>query len=405
MKILIQGWTELYHSYAIVNCFHLYYFHKYYPSLTIYVDSVPYASPKWNQLDSSFPLYPPEMKCFLESLEPWNNEPIDLIFRIAYPYNISCKNTFNVPILIFYTAELKQLHLSSFTPNISTQSVFKTILNRYKQLFFVSPSEWNQHAFYPYNLNPLRNIVIPHGVDPSIFYRDPKLKSRMRSKYKLPSTSIIFLHAGAMTRSKGIEETLYILYNLIIRYKRDAHLVLKCSDSLYGSSTFVTKILKKLSTILSIPKYNMDQFMTHITFITHPLSFLEMNELYNGCDVYCSPYSAEGFNLIPLEALTAGCKLIITDKGSANTYLDTLDPIKINIIRLPSKLVQHNNGTMLHTINRHQSMELVMSQYHTLESGLDLDEYTQTLELINSKFTWKHVVDQYYTHFCNILDD
>lgn len=38
LKILIEGWTDIPHSYAIVNVFQLYYLSKYHPQITCIID-------------------------------------------------------------------------------------------------------------------------------------------------------------------------------------------------------------------------------------------------------------------------------------------------------------------------------------------------------------------------------
>jgi hypothetical protein len=49
-----------------------------------------------------------------------------------------------------------------------------------------------------------------------------------------------------------------------------------------------------------------------------------MNNLYNACDLYISPYIAEGFNLAPLEALASGLPVIISSHGSTHEYITQL---------------------------------------------------------------------------------
>lgn len=42
--------------------------------------------------------------------------------------------------------------------------------------------------------------------------------------------------------------------------------------------------------------------------------------LYNACDLYVSPYRAEGFNLPPLEAAACGLPILVTKGGATDDY-------------------------------------------------------------------------------------
>ena len=59
-----------------------------------------------------------------------------------------------------------------------------------------------------------------------------------------------------------------------------------------------------------------------VKFITDNLSFLQINELYNNCDVFVSPTRAEAFNLPCLEALACGKPVITTDFGGQTDFID-----------------------------------------------------------------------------------
>lgn len=413
MKILIEGWTDTYHSYALVNCFHIYHFKKLYPSVTIYRRQIPHYSSSWKLEEN---IYPQHIQEAIDNTPVWNGEDIDLIFRLAFPYHISRKQfdqkrypsnirTDKIPIIVFYTAETQSLDLQTFHPFIPQQSLLHNILQQYTNLHFVTPSKWSQRAMKPI-LSPTRNKVIPHGFDPQVFYplKDRDKVVQMKRTYKIPPNRVVFLHAGAMTRSKGVENVLYILFRLSVNAKLPVHLVLKCSDSLYQSGKIIKHYFSKLRSILSVPEYYVNYFIqNHITVITDTFSCDQMNTLYNLSDIYFSPYTAEGFNLSPLEALASGCRLIITKGGCTDEYIDELTKHTNGmILTIPSRQTKTSLGTM-QFINNETAAQHIFNHWEKLTDQTLYKEQKENMQtILREKFTWNNVVQQYMEYFQQI---
>ena len=63
----------------------------------------------------------------------------------------------------------------------------------------------------------------------------------------------------------------------------------------------------------------------HIIFDDTTISFTTLNDLYNACDLYVSPYLCEGFGLTMLEALATGLSVLVPRTGSTREYMADLD--------------------------------------------------------------------------------
>ena len=66
-----------------------------------------------------------------------------------------------------------------------------------------------------------------------------------------------------------------------------------------------------------------------VKFITSDLSFKQINELYNKCDVFVSPTRAEAFNLPCLESLACGKPVITTNFGGQTDFCNKENSWKI----------------------------------------------------------------------------
>jgi glycosyltransferase involved in cell wall biosynthesis len=124
-----------------------------------------------------------------------------------------------------------------------------------------------------------------------------------------------------------------------------------------------------------------------------------MNEMYNGADIYIAPYSGEGFNLSPLEALTAGCRVAVTDKGGASEYIDKLIPTE-SIILLPSKLVTHADESKSNKVDLSKSLEILLRESERIVVDT---EYPRIRQMIETNFSWKRVVDLYMEYFKSLI--
>jgi glycosyltransferase involved in cell wall biosynthesis len=330
IKILFQGWLQIPHSYAIVNCFQLVHLYKNYgqDKIDIYVEEMPYFIEEWN--NKKMVLYSEEYNTILKQLKtPTKEDTFDLIYRHTYPYNITNDNV-NIPKCIFYTSEYKDLNPDNFIVNDSAQKTNETIaefLKEHKNIYFTTPSIWSSKGLEKYNISNCRNQIITHGVDTNIFYKlDDHKRKEIRGLYNIKDEEIVFFFCGAMTKNKGIMYVLHLLYILVYKLGKTYYrLILKGTGDIYPTELFLKSYFEEfvMNNVITIEEIN-NLCTNNIIFINQTLNFPEMNQLYNASDLYLAPYTAEGFALTPLEALASGLSILVPETGSTKEYIELL---------------------------------------------------------------------------------
>lgn len=302
LRILIKGWTFIPHSYAMVNCYQIVHLMKY--PVEIYVSEEPYFNPKWNAIvDTNFSIFPKRYRKILTSVTRYTGQKVDVIYSITYPYNIELGSP--VKKCVFYTAEFSRLNSGYFKGSIDN------ICNH--DLFFTSPSVWSSKGLAS-AVEARRNKVISHGVDPDIFYKTDKHRQAIRDLYGVSESTVLLLNMGSMTGNKGIRELLLALRHLLTTTTTKYKLMLKSISDLYSCKEMLREYTRQFE----------PDFLENVIIIDHTLSLAAMNHIFNACDIYVSPYKAEGFNLLPLEALSAGMRLVISKTGCTVDYTNTL---------------------------------------------------------------------------------
>lgn len=352
MRILVQGWFGIYHSYALV-CYNELRALSLVKDVEIYIDPQPFFNPEWKQIaDVPFNV--------------WNNEVVDIVYRIVFPYNT---HELNVPKCVFYTAEfgaLNPIHLS------------KTEFP--KGVYFKTPSQWNVQAL-PKN-TPYK--VITHGVDTTIFYpeKNPSKIKEYREEYGLSENDIVLLNISAMTGNKGID---IILASLpLLNVNKRVKLILKGIGSLYKSRDFVNQMMTRIPGIR----------INDILYIDDELNTDEMRQLYQLADVYVSPYRAEGFNLPVLEAIACGTKVVVSDQGGTADFIHDLQQTMKGIHTVKTTLISGFEGFgKMNEINIHDFVTV-------LETAIKDKEFPNG-EL--SKYSWDTVAKEMYDYFQAII--
>lgn len=153
--------------------------------------------------------------------------------------------------------------------------IWKHGLKTCDELWTPSPliAEWLEAEGYPVN------VVYEHGVDSSVW--TPKLRTR-------ESGPIRFLHIGEPAFRKGGQMT-FDAFNE--RFTKDqAHLTIKA----HGAS-------------------NVRGFHDNVTLIRDEVSEAEMVNILHDHDILVYPSYGEGFGLIPLQAMSTGMPVILSE--------------------------------------------------------------------------------------------
>ncbi|NBU34015.1 glycosyltransferase [bacterium] len=410
MKVLFKGWTRVPHSYAMVNCFQMVALkRRFKDDIDIYVQEMDYYQEHWNKAQKW--VYNADMIKILKSFKEYAGEPVDLVYSITYPYNVT-----SVPgakKCVFYTSEFSALDRNYFVLNgnsVMTEGVIKQYLQSHPDIYFTSPSEWSARGMRLLGLPDSRNRTITHGIDPDTF-RLLNKPTNVRDFYNIADTDILLMNIGAMTKNKGITliiETLNELVNRrgLIHYK----LLLKGTGDLYETSTFVRSYLQEFVNSGIMTKAELDLLVEeYIIFTDKTLSYEKINELYNAADIYVSPYLAEGFNLTTLEALAAGLPVIVPQSGSTQEYIDA---IKANgggefVKHVPTQVITFTNTGFRQNVI--QSIDLTQTVLDAEKAIYELRKtkaylYPAMREYITSHYSWDNVAGElmdYFKDICN----
>jgi glycosyltransferase involved in cell wall biosynthesis len=413
ISVLFRGWF-LQHSYGIVNCFQLVHLYKKYnKNIEFYVQEMPYFREEWNKNKKL--VYNESYNNIITNFKVWNGEPIDIVYSITYPYDITeiIVNNKNIPKCVFYTSEFSWLDKGYFTRNgkqFDDDDAIREYLLKHEEIYFTTPSEWSAQGIKKYNVVNNKNRIITHGVDTDIFklHEDKSTRNNLRKFYKVKDNEILMINIGAMTQNKGIMLILQAM-NILVNMNgyKEYKLLLKGTGDLYTSKQFLENYFEQLRANNVLTKEQMENLLTnHIIFSDKTLSYESVNDLFNASDLYISPYLAEGFNLTVLESLSAGLPVLVPETGSTKQYIDD---IKANngsdyVIHVKSNVIKFDNGMMQNNIDLINLLEILVNkrEYINLMKTKRYENYNALKTYINNDYSWEHVADLLYGYLNEI---
>ena len=359
MKICIEGWRKINHSYALVNQRQLIELTKY-PVLLKHRD-VSFYNKNWNE-KKNFNGFSIEDNLIIDSIEfPKEDEIFDVIYRISFPYNF--KKSLSKKLFVFGTSEYQNIkdhyNQSEFNDKklISDQRIITT-------------SNWSKQGFLKAGFTSSNIQVLSCGVDKKSFYIiDQQKKDLIKKKLNIRKDNFVISSVGAMSENKGIDYLL-IAYLILKKKYNNLILILKDQSNLYNInvSEYLNKIKKtKYSHLLN------ENSLKDIIIISKNLSIQMLNDLYNISDCYVSSYRAEGFNMTPLEALSSGTPIIVTKGGSTDDYFSEEIGLQIesNLIELKDKtMLDPNLDSLIANI-------AMMIDKKKVYNSIDLSNYAQ----------------------------
>lgn len=413
MRVLFESWFNIPHSYAICNCFQLVHLIKNFSDqIEFYMLEAPYFNPMW--YNNKKLVYPKEYNDIISNIKVYNGEPVDLIYRQTYPYNISVSNeNEHVPKCVFYTSEFATLDTNYFkVDNLSIDLVddfVKEYLKKYSNIYFMAPSMWSAKGmkkYLPLQQESKRNRVVTHGVDTHIFKKDTSRRKETREKYNIKETDIVFINIGSMTRNKGIVlilQTLHLLVNKLNR--KEYKLILKGTSDLYQSKLFLEFYFGEMQDKGVITSIEVQNLTTHhIIFMDKTLSYAGINHLFNACDLYISPYHCEGFGLTMLEAISAGLNVLVPITGSTKEYMqDIYNNGGQDYITYISSYVQNIAGRCENVIDVHTLVQTILrANFHAPKSD---NTYKKMHNYIENNYSWNAVSKMVFDYFKFILQN
>lgn len=393
MKILFQGWINIPHSYAIVFCFTLIHlFKKYKDKIEFYIQEEPYYQKKWENIRKIN--YGKEYNDILSNFKRYNGEPIDLIYRHSYPFNIIRNDSDKMlPICVFYTSEYLCLSDADFK---FIGNINDALINC-KNFHFFTPSQWSSNSLDI--IGKFDNKILRHGVDTSIFYHDISKRKELRQQLHVSDDDILLTHLGAMTANKG-SHIVIVVFDYIINKLHDKRfkLLLKGSSELYDS----VQHIRDYFTRFGIQGNNASELLKNIIFIDKMIEFDDIRHIYNATDLYLAPYLAEGFNLPVLEALACGTKVLVPRTGSTVEFIkDISNNGGSDFITIVNSIITVADGHKF--LNHIDSTELAMLIYQNYSKyKMELD-CTKMCQYINEQYSWNKVSELLYNYFVSLV--
>ncbi len=382
MNILIEGWRNINHSYALVNQWQI---NELIKSSNIFFKDIPFYNENWTSKKNDSGLID-EIKNKINKIQPPSNHiNYDITYRISYPFNFSKK--FNSKIIfVFATTEYKNLAKTDYTCNDPIA------LSNEKNFFIHTPSNWSKEIFLTSGFRNDQVVVVPHGIDLNTFYliSDDKKKD-VRNKYKIKSDEFVLTNVGAMTQNKGVEDVI-AAYGILKKKNKNLKLILKDQSNLYNRKA--NSPIRNMENSKFNQKYKIfnEQMLNDIIIISENLNFSQLRDIYSITDCYVSPYKAEGFNLPPLEAAACGTQIVVTDGGPTDDYFYECMGFKIE-----SREQNLNNNIYL-SPKTNSLIEIL----ETIIGKTD-DQKQIRSNIVRKNFSWENVVKKLKKEFENKL--
>ncbi len=380
IKLCIEGWRKINHSYAMVNQRQIIELSKL-PISIKHID-IPYYNKNWNEQNNGNGFSKEDNSVIENISSPEKNEIFDITYRITFPYNFEKSNS--KKLFVFGTAEYQNIdgHFINGNPKEKTTK---------ENLNIITTSNWSKIGFINAGFDPEQILIIPCGVDCKVFNPiHTDRKNEIRKKLGITNSDFIITNIGAMTENKGIDY-LVAAFAILREKKKNIKLILKDQSNLYNIKA--QNCLNKIKTTKYGKLINSD-VVNNIFFISRNMSLSTLNELYNISDCYISPYKAEGFNITPLEAAACGTPIIVTKGGSTDDYFDSNLGLQID-----SELIQNNNLTSLKP-----NIESLVECISSIMNNPKLYDKNKGSDFVKKNFTWNNVTKKLYKIFTNNND-
>ncbi len=379
MQIIIEGWRFLSQSYAIVNQFQLLEMLKH-PDLELYHQDVPYWKEHWQSITG---LFPETAEITLKQIKaPPPNCSSEATYRIFWPYNFTPSNSKRTYIFgttewgVFEKFRMEELNISSLAE-----------VHHNLDIIIITPSQWSRQGFIRSGAQADRVVVIPLGVDPSIYQPLAEDQRKiLRQEFNLEN-NFVFLNIGGMISVKGITPLLKAFAVVVDKYPQ-ARLIFKGLDNFYSYKECLLTVGKTL-----FSDRQLNQVMSHILYIGNHLAFSEMARLYQIADAYVSPHLGAGFNLPVLEAIACGLPVISTQGSSTDDFTDPEFALAIES-KLESSIIDDQTRFYLNPNVDH----LIALMLQVIEQpSFGQNAHHAGPKFVSERFTWKHTVDQLLT--------
>ena len=317
-RLLVEGWTGINHSYAMVNQYQLLEFLKS-GQIDVVHREAPYFSAGWSK-DNVGAGFPAADAALLANLPEHQGEPVSAVYRIHAPASLAPASIAgqDVPVITFLVTEFG-LDAHCFTP-ASDVTAYASAGHK-----VVTPSSWSRQRMLDYGFPEKSVYVVPHGVDAQRFYPmtdEERLTARTALGYQ--ADDVVLLNVGAPIWNKGLDLVLESFIRARQQHK-NLRLLVKDQQALYGMSA-----VKMLQDMVSQGRVQVSEDdLAAIRVIPQTLSVAQLRGLYGVADYYLSPYRAEGFNLPVIESIACGTPVLVSAGGSTDDFCDRNTALRI----------------------------------------------------------------------------
>lgn len=367
-NLVVEGWRRSSHSYALVNQHQLLHLAKDGRFALSHLD-IPFMKPEWAHVDAGLPA---EARQLIDSLPP-PAAVADVIYRISWPLRVY--GVADARVFVFGTSETQSLRPDACRGRSGTNADFDR-----HAVEIITPSNWSRIGFLASGFDEQRVHVIPHGVDPTLFWHPTADEKRqLRAELQIPEDAHVFLNVGSMTLNKGIG-LLLAAFAVHLQRNPRAILLLKGAEQLYGN--VLAHSISEAARL--VPGGILAAIQPAIRYSGRNLTLANLAKLYRASDAYVSPYRGEGFNLPVLEALASGLLPIVTAGGSTDDFCPDTLSLKVAATLVPFKdggwILEPNLESLISCLQR--SVE---------DEALRRTVATEAPRWVGERLTWAHV--------------
>lgn len=284
MRVIIDGWTNRPHSYAIVN-------------------EAQIAAMREHG----------DMEVTARDLSGADAAELnaDVAYRIRMPTDL--QQLAHLPTFVFVTCE------AGFLPQDRLAAGQKL---GQLDVRIVTPSDFSRQGLVRSGVEPDRIAVIPHGVDRGVF------NTQGRSNLDTGAAkTFTYLNVSTMDSRKGVDALLRAF--AVVARSHAVSLILKGCDQIHPSRRLVEHYIAQMRA------EDRRAIAGRLTYIGETLDQWQMAALYRSADCYVTPYRAEAFNMPALEALACGLPVICTAGGPTDAFIEGQVAARIEAKTIP----------------------------------------------------------------------
>jgi len=238
----------------------------------------------------------------------------------------------------------------------------------------IAPSESDaSYLEYLYEANPEKIVVIPPGVDTTVFHPIDKAEARQFVGASMEEKIVMFV--GRIEPLKGID---MLMYAIKILSRDEPELPIK----LYIVGGDVSQPVSLWSAELQ--KLDQVRQVLRIPEIVHFVGQKPQHELayyYNAADILVMPSHYESFGMAALEAMTCGVPVITTNVAGISGLIDERKRALLTSVNNPLLLASQMRYLLTHPKTHAQISEELKEKVLNLDWGTVAEQIAKVYQL------------------------